>query len=359
MSVSLDFGKYHNYEVSHSRLALMMDAKKETATKLSLWDKFKDLFRTDKKSTAYNELYELIHGNEHSDKLAAFNKLQQYAKPENQSLFKKEIHCDDVVFFIGQERISESSIQTLLNVRQQIPLHPMSTVEQSLFIGLLDTLQREASLSFDSEPQAIREKVATEHSYELLDTYRCNEEVNSPKVEWNMQGVITPDECELLKNLNYGSFEISGQFGNVCYRETDLGVEFSLLHPSIIYLLESYRQTPKDSREEYQLDFPVTNAYFLEAINENYKNYMENKSEIDKVLKKIYDAHGGTLNISLDGEGRNNILAATHYDALLKNKEDDFAESLNRSLSEVYNKWTNPQAFLSEGRLFAIQDESL
>jgi len=64
MSVSLEFGNYNNYNISESRLSLMMHANKKSAIHMSLWEQFKDLFRTEKKSEAYNELYDLLHNTE-------------------------------------------------------------------------------------------------------------------------------------------------------------------------------------------------------------------------------------------------------------------------------------------------------
>jgi len=41
----------------------------------------------------------MLYNTEKCDKLDTFNKLKSFAKPEYKDLFKKEIFCNDVVFF--------------------------------------------------------------------------------------------------------------------------------------------------------------------------------------------------------------------------------------------------------------------
>lgn len=51
----------------------------------------------------------MLYNTEKCDKLDTFNRLKIFAKPEYKDLFKKEIFCNDVVFFIGDTRIWRNS----------------------------------------------------------------------------------------------------------------------------------------------------------------------------------------------------------------------------------------------------------
>ncbi len=50
MPVTLSFGNHHNYEINASRLARLMSSDKEEALYMGGWDRFKDNFRTQKKT---------------------------------------------------------------------------------------------------------------------------------------------------------------------------------------------------------------------------------------------------------------------------------------------------------------------
>lgn len=87
MGLKLSFGDYNNYHFNEKRLSKIMQADKNRAIEVSVWDKIKDLFRADKKEEACKQLYNLLHSTDGGDRLDAFNKLKSFATPESQPLF--------------------------------------------------------------------------------------------------------------------------------------------------------------------------------------------------------------------------------------------------------------------------------
>lgn len=339
MSISISLGSNNNYEISESRIARMMEGDRKSATQMSLWEKFKDLFRTDKKSNAYNELYNILHDAGKCDKLDSFNKLKNLAKPEHQDLFKKEIFCDSMVFFIGHERIGETSIQKLINVSEQTSFPAMSCSEQSLFLDMLDTLRAKESQLVGSRPSDIRHSTSYEHCYELLNLYRPQEPLDDVGKEWRMAGLLTVDEENLLRCLNAGSMTPFSQFSFMGYQETASGVEFTMVHPIISFLQGTYIRDIDDFSS-----FTEMNSAFLTVLNRGYEDYHNNKDEIDTVLKRIYDKHDGTLNISVSGQNRNKLVIPFDTEQM---SDDNFSDEVNELLSGVLKKWTGDNNHLS------------
>ena len=343
MNVNLDFGNYNNYNVSESRISRMMQADRKSATHINLWDKIKDFFRTDKKADACKELYNLLHNTEGSDKFDSFNKLKSFASPEHQQYFTKEIYCDDVFFLIGNDKVGQSSIQKLMNISEQAPLQGMSILEQRLFLDMIDTLrEKELLYSQDYRPSYIRTLMSDKHCDDLVSLYRPQEGINTPGTEWKNPKSIDYKESNLLRGLNRGSMKLLSQFSFMGYQKTASDVEFTMLHPSINYLLDSYvRPYPGQS--------PVTdlNSSYLKVLNETYQNYYNNKAEIDAVLKKVYDAHDGTLNISHNGVSNNKLVVS--LDSAMANvfQPDDFHSDLSRSLDYIYDKWARVDEIIS------------
>lgn len=368
MSISLDFGRYNNYEISDSRMSKMIGGNRETATKISTWEQFKDLFRTDKKSDAYNELFNMLHDTERCDKLDAFNKLKSFAKPEYQPLFKKEIFCDDVVFFIGHERISESSIQKLINVSEQTYLPVMSMPEQRLFLDMLDALRKKEPLYDDSKLSHIRHSTSYEYRHELLNLYRPQEAVDAIGTECKMAEPLTKNEEDSLRCLNAGSMTLFSQFAFMGYQETASGVEFTMVHPLISFLQGTYTRATSDF-------FPFTevNSSFLTIINKGYTDYHDDKTKIDTILKRIYEQHDGILNISVSEQNRNKLVipfdvdigtgieigAEVDTDVEYAMKDNDFSDDMQNSLSKSFNKWTNSDLHLSDGTWYMVDDSDL
>ncbi len=341
MSISLSFSRNNNYEVSESRISRLMEGDRKNATKMSLWEQFKDLFRTDKKSNAYHELYNMLYDTEGCDKLDIFNKLKSFAKPEHQALFKKEISCDRVAFFIGHERIGETSIQKLINVSEQTSFPAMSWVEQGLFLDMLDTLRAQESQFASSSPSYIKNTTSYEHCYELLDLYRPQEAIDDIGKEWQMAGLLTEDEENLLRCLNAGSMTAFSQFSFMGYQKTASDVEFTMVHPIISFLQGTYIRDVN-----YSCSFTEMNSAFLTVLNKGYEDYHNNKTKIDAVLKRIYDQHDGTLNISVSGQNRNKLVIP--FDTELQCQGSEFSDEVNELLSTVWRKWTDDSVKLSE-----------
>lgn len=349
MSINLNFGNYNNYSMSESRVSMMMQEDRKSATSMNLWERFKDLFRTDKKSDAYNELYNIVHDTEGGDKLDIFNKLKSCAKSEHQHLFRKEIFCDDVVFFIGSERISETPIQKLINISDQAPLCSMSVPEKDLFLEMLDSLREKESQSDDRKLSHIRKRASYEHRYDLLGLYRPQEDLNMEGKEWKMAESLTASEIESLKCLNAGNMTSFSQFYLMGYQKNGSDVEFTMVHPLISFLQRVYI---RDS-EDYP-SFKENNSHLLCALNEGYETYHRNKSEVDTILKRVYDEHGETLNISHLGQNRNKLISPVAVEYTMQGSS--FTDELNESLSVIFDKWTDPNLHLSENLWFAVHD---
>jgi hypothetical protein len=73
--------------LSNARLTHMMSGDLQTATHMGLWDKFKDLFRADKKQDALHALFNLLDSQGPARSFHAFDQLAQMATHENRTLF--------------------------------------------------------------------------------------------------------------------------------------------------------------------------------------------------------------------------------------------------------------------------------
>ena len=293
MGLKLSFGDYNNYHFNEKRLSKIMQADKNQATEVSIWDKIKDLFRSDKKEEACKQLYNLLHATDGGDRLDAFNKLKSFATPESQLLFTKAIHHDEMRFYIGSESIAKSDLQSLMSLSEQTTLCPMSESEQHVFLGLLDTLRKKEVAFSDYAPSYIRGLAAEEHTSALQNLYRPEEDNTTPATQWNNPKNVDEKERNLLRYLNKGSMKSLSEFSFMGYKKSGSGVEFSMLHPSINYLLTSYS---RDSKEGSAIT--SVNVGYLNQLNKTYQLYQDDKAKVDAVLSKIYFAHGGTLHIA-------------------------------------------------------------
>lgn len=102
-------------EINESRVKRLLSKDKSYATYMGIWDKIKDLFRTEKKSIAIERLYDFIHNNEpsyseegveNSDSLQkiiyAFDKLKSLSNENDRNLFHIEKnHYNGIDFLIG------------------------------------------------------------------------------------------------------------------------------------------------------------------------------------------------------------------------------------------------------------------
>ncbi|MBP4044444.1 hypothetical protein [Chromobacterium violaceum] len=83
------------FSLSNERAARMMSGDKQTATHMGLWDRFKDLFRSEKKQDALNALFDLVNSQQGPARsFHVFNQLAQMAAPDNRTLFTVALTSD-------------------------------------------------------------------------------------------------------------------------------------------------------------------------------------------------------------------------------------------------------------------------
>ncbi|EHR1567489.1 type III secretion system effector SopD2 [Salmonella enterica] len=319
MPVTLSFGNRHGYEVNTSRLVRLMSPDKEEALYMGPWDRCKEYFRTHKKKEALEVLYTLIHGCEREnqaelkvnteamERIYAFERLKQYANPPQQERFV--MHFDNsqtqVLFEIDGEVIDKCSLQRILNVSDSCVFNQMNDAEVNLFFkiciyyGKAIFLHPEFLQCFSAElRQAVNED--DDIKDEVYKFMRPGEDRKKACVEWH--GTLTPDERDKLLCLQMGSFGIHTQFFKIGYKESEGGVQFNMLHPTLLYLLQGY--TPSSLP-----DFIAMNTGLLTLVlKKDYDDYHNNKREIDSILEKIYRSHNNTLFISKDSSCRNMLI---------------------------------------------------
>ncbi|MCC7006677.1 MAG: hypothetical protein IT497_08540 [Ottowia sp.] len=62
MPISLsNFAGHSNFKMSSSRLDKMLSGDEKTSLYMGFWDKFKNLFRSERKQDVLKALYDLIH----------------------------------------------------------------------------------------------------------------------------------------------------------------------------------------------------------------------------------------------------------------------------------------------------------
>lgn len=112
MSLQLDInGKC--FSISTAGMIKVLSGDAEKATYMGLWDRIKDLFRSDKKHDALNELCNLIYTNHSEDdskfskSVVSFLKLKEMALPAEQDLFQISEVEDRISFAIGTTVICE------------------------------------------------------------------------------------------------------------------------------------------------------------------------------------------------------------------------------------------------------------
>lgn len=89
LDINLSFSRYNDFKIDDERLTSMVNGNEKSAMQISIWQMIKDFFRADKKSDAYQELYNILHNDDSSDKLDAFNKLKSFASQEYKEYFTK------------------------------------------------------------------------------------------------------------------------------------------------------------------------------------------------------------------------------------------------------------------------------
>ncbi|ECG8590318.1 type III secretion system effector SopD2 [Salmonella enterica subsp. salamae] len=322
MPVTLNFGNNYNYDINVSRLARLMNPDKDEALYMGTWDKFKDLFRENKKQHVLEVLHTLLHGGDNAQyaecevdieamaKIHAFGKLKQFADPAHRDRFAAHFDADQthVMFSIDREVINKCSLRRILNITHECDLKPMEEEEADFFLEVCFTYGKYISKSSEwlalsasklktlvNEDEGIKDKI-----YELM---RPEEDRHAPFVNWS--GMLTEEEQKKLFCLNMCSFEITTQFCKIgykdtmWYKETNTGIVFEMLHPTLFYLLQGYRPS---------LEFKEMNSHLLALLAKDYSEYHDNKEEIDHILKRIYLSHGRTLYIGVRDCCRNMLL---------------------------------------------------
>ncbi|MGE8588938.1 MAG: hypothetical protein ACN6OD_06015, partial [Alcaligenes sp.] len=304
---------YSTHQISESRLERLKDPDKAKATHLGLWDKFKDLFLTNKKQDALNALHDAIHGSSATGKLEAFETLKSCAGQAYQDRFTKQIDDNGIIsLLIDEDFVTTCSVKEALYINENVTLLPMTTDEKGLFMRILDVVkEKEQSIKdvgnmIDLRRNAVRQEIQDD----FYAVYRPAEQPTCSPVEW--KGSEFEGSTDELKCLNSGTFDAFTQFNKIGYQYNPVmeDTEFRMVHPSISYLLGIYTNAD-EMGEMAQGDFMNKemvmgqNAMFLEVINKDYSLYQENKSAIDNELKKIYELHGKTLCIEHKGGCRN------------------------------------------------------
>lgn len=90
MSTPITLTTHTHVSLSSARIAKLMDSDAGQATKLSVFDRFIDLFRPHSKEVALKNLHAMLHDGGTSN-FARFNLLSQLAAPHSQSLFTLNI----------------------------------------------------------------------------------------------------------------------------------------------------------------------------------------------------------------------------------------------------------------------------
>lgn len=223
-----------------------------------------------------------------------------------------------------------------MNVSENTPLHSMSKPEQSLFLKMLDTLRDKESVYSDSYAGYIRLKMSDEHCDEILDLYRPQENIDDSGTELSNAEFLNYKEEKLLKHLSpRGAVRLPSQFSAIGYQQTASGVEFTMLHPSINYLLEAYSKSYADGSSSTEL-----NSELINSMNKIYHDYNYHKNEIDEVLNKVYDAHGGTLNIAFAGKNHNQIVTSPHAEMTYLFQATRSLQDISNTLDAIFHKWT-------------------
>lgn len=302
---------YSSHQITESRLERLKSQNKTEATHLGLWDKFKDLFLTNKKQEALNALYDAIHGSSATEKLEAFSVLKSCAGQAYQDRFSKEVDDDGIIsFLIDKDVLSSCSVKEALYIDDNVTLLPMTADEKGLFIRMLDVVKEKDQTIVDAEKNMVgarREAVRQEIGNEFYALYRPAEESTRPSVEW--RGSEIKGSLEILECLNMGNMKPHTLFNKVGYQYNPImkSVEFRMVHPAISFLLGQYVNADEMAEKFYEEkeDIMLKSSSYLTLFNEDYEKYQTIKPKIDNILRETYVAHGGTLCIEDGGECRN------------------------------------------------------
>ncbi|WP_454006541.1 hypothetical protein [Alcaligenes sp. Marseille-Q7550] len=301
---------YRTHRISESRLERLKDPDKNKATHLGLWDKFKDLFLTNKKQDALNALHDAIHGDSASSKLEAFGTLKSCAGQAYQDRFTKQIDdAGKISLLIDKDLVTTCSVKEALYIDDDVSLHPMTNEEKGLFIRILDvTKEQERLIGVSDGAETARRNAVRESIREALyAVYRPDEKSTRLPADW--KGGNIDELAENLKCLNANSFDLPTQFYKIGYQYDPMmeALEFKMVHPVISYMMGAYVNADDfdGSRGYIKEDWVFQNSFLLKEHNSDYESYLNKKNEIDKQFSAIYELHDKTLCIQLNGSGRN------------------------------------------------------
>ncbi len=209
---------YSTHRISESRLERLKDPDKAKATHLSLWDKFKDLFLTNKKQDALNALYDALHGDTATVKLEAFETLKSCAGKAYQDRFTKQIDDNGKIsLLIDKDLVTTCSVKEALYINDDVALLPMTADEKELFLKLLDIVkEKDRIISGEAVIRKRRDAVCQEIYGDLYAMYRPSEDPARATVEWKKDEVRW--ETDDLKWLNAGEFDPFTQFSRIGYQ---------------------------------------------------------------------------------------------------------------------------------------------
>lgn len=313
MSISLNFANYQNYSISESRAEKLIERDRNDATKLTLWDSIKDFFRSEKKKDALNALYTLINDNDGyknaHDKMIAFHKLNSFAHSAYQNCFTQKLVDSDVIFLINQQPIGHCKLNDLMYLSQKAQPVTLVGEEERVFMAMLNTLHTQQALYPEASSDMLRQEVGSQHCADLYSLYRPNEDrFAAEEVEFNAE-ILSEDEENLLEDLNQTEFLGDQHFVRIGYNELHNNVSFSMVHPSISYLIDIFHTNENISPNETN-----KNDGLLNILNADYDNYISHKSDYDTLLTKIYYNHGGTLNTETTTGDSNKLLFSPSLD---------------------------------------------
>lgn len=299
MPVSLNFGDHQNYQINESRVTRMMSSDQKEATHMGLWDKFKDIFRTEKKADALNELYNCIHGEKGLTKLGAFEKLKSFSGEAYKERFNTKIAQDSIVCSIDQHRVCGIGLKEVMNIKEGVEIKQMSPSEEELFISMAKSFAEiEASPGAeDLSPGGMRIKVSEDHKDKIYDEYRPNDQNRGAKtIEWRKPKDY--QASEKIHSLNAGNFSPNTQFSRIGFVEKNGEMTFRMVHPIISFMINTYCN--ESGADE-------ANSIFMDVLNDGYNFYIQNKADIDAELTLILNAHEMNPYIS-QHEGTRNML---------------------------------------------------
>ncbi|WP_394060591.1 hypothetical protein [Alcaligenes sp. WGS1538] len=309
---------YSTHQLSESRLERLKDPDKTKATHLGLWDKFKDLFLTNKKQDALNALHDAIHGDSATGKLEAFETLKSCAGHAYQDRFTKQVDDNGIIsLLIDEDLVTTCSVKEALYINDDVPMRPMTTDEKELFLKILDVVKEKDRTMVGAEDIFVNRKFAVQEAVmaDLYAVYRPSEDPARSTVEWKRDEVTR--SMDDLKWLNAGTFDPFTQFNRVGYQYNPImeAVEFRMVHPSISFLMGTYSnidEFAETTGQDKEL-LMLSASQFLNEMAVDYDNYQEKKPAIDKILNELYELHGDTLCIGNASSSRNrlSLLAGT------------------------------------------------